>query len=123
MPTARADGWLPRNYDQNETLHRCQAFARAGADVIYAPLVDAATTRDLVATETPVNLLASGDMRALTGEQIGDLGVARISIGGGFARVTHQVIIDITRAMLERGDFTVLKGGAKATDIDHLLTR
>ena len=58
--TARADGWLMRNYDQAEALRRCVAFAQAGADVIYAPLVDADTTRALVATGTPVNLLAAG---------------------------------------------------------------
>ncbi|MEO1104041.1 MAG: isocitrate lyase/phosphoenolpyruvate mutase family protein, partial [Pseudomonadota bacterium] len=39
--TGRADGWLSRAYDQAEAVRRCQAFADAGADVIYAPLVDA----------------------------------------------------------------------------------
>lgn len=84
----------------------------AGADVIYAPLVDADTTRALAATGTPVNLIAAGAMRDLTTDQIGALGVARISIGAVLARVTQQVIIDATRAMLERGDFTMLKGSA-----------
>lgn len=121
--TARADGWLMQSYDQNEALRRCQAFVRAGADVIYAPLVDTTTTRELVETGTPVNLLAAGDMCALKAEQIADLGVARISIGSGLARVTHQVIVDGTRAMLERGDFTVLNSAANAADIDRLLTR
>ena len=96
--TARADGWLMKNYDQVEALRRCQAFAKAGADVIYAPLVDAETTRALAATGVPVNVLAAGDMRDLTTAQMGALGAARISIGGGLARVTQQVIIDATRA-------------------------
>lgn len=119
--TARADGWLRRSYDQAEALGRCQAFAKAGADVIYAPLVDADTTRALAATGTPVNLLAAGAMRDLTVEEMGALGAARISIGGGLARVTHQVLMDGTRAMLERGDFTVLKGGANGAEVDALL--
>ncbi|SDC36775.1 isocitrate lyase/PEP mutase family protein [Ruegeria marina] len=119
--TARADGWLMRNYDQAEALRRCRAFAEAGADVIYAPLVDAEITRALVATGTPVNLLAAGDMRDLTAQQMGALGVARISIGGGLARVTQQVILDATRAMLEQGDFTVLKGAANVAEIEALL--
>lgn len=121
--TARADGWLMRNYDQAEAVRRCRAFARAGADVIYAPLVAAATTRALADTGTPVNLLVAGDMRDLTTAQIGALGAARISIGGGLSRVTQQVILDGTRAMLERGDFSILKGAANTVEIDKLLTR
>lgn len=121
--TARADGWLMQNYDQAEALRRCQAFAHAGADVIYAPRVDADTTRALAATGTPVNLLVAGEMRDLTIAQMGALGAARVSIGGGLARVTQQVIIDGTRAMLERGDFTILKGAASVAEIEALLTR
>lgn len=120
--TARADGWLCKSYDQAEALRRCQAFAQAGADVIYAPLVDADTTRALAATGTPVNLLAAGAMRDLTADQMGALGAARISIGGGLARVTQQVIIDGTRAMLERGDFTILNGAANPAEVESLLT-
>lgn len=121
--TARADGWLLRNYEQDEALRRCQAFAKAGADVLYAPLVDAETIRSIVAFGKPVNVLAAGDMRDLTAQEIGALGAARISIGGGLSRVTQQVIMDGTRAMLERGDFTVLKGAANAADVEALLAR
>ncbi|MDK3075894.1 isocitrate lyase/phosphoenolpyruvate mutase family protein [Sedimentitalea sp. JM2-8] len=120
--TARADGWLLRNYDQAEALRRCQAFAQAGADVLYAPLVDVDTTRALAATGVPVNVLAAGDMRDLTGEEIGALGAARISIGGGLARVMQKVIIDGARTILERGDFTILKEAASAADVDAMLT-
>lgn len=119
--TARADGWLLRTYDQAEALRRARAFARAGADVIYAPLVDADTTRALAATGTPVNTLAAGAMRDLTADGMGALGAARISIGGGLARVTHRAIIDGTRAMLDHGDFTVLKGAASAAEVEALL--
>jgi len=119
--TARADGWLLRNYDQAEALRRCQAFAKAGADVLYAPLVDAETTRALAATGVPVNVLAAGDMRDLTAKEIGALGAARISIGGGLARVTQKVIIEGTKAILERGDFSVLKEAANAAEVEAML--
>lgn len=119
--TARADGWLMRSYDQAEALRRCKAFAKAGADVIYAPLVDADTTQALVRTGTPVNLLAAGKMRDLTVAEMAALGVARISIGGGLARVAQQVTLDVTRAMLEQGDFAGLKAGARSPDIDKYL--
>ena len=119
--TARADGWLLRNYNQAEALQRSKAFAEAGADVLYAPLVDTETIRALAATGVPVNVLAAGDMRDLTAEQMGALGASRISIGGGLARVTQQVIVDGTRAMLTQGDFTILKRAANTVEIDALL--
>jgi 2-methylisocitrate lyase-like PEP mutase family enzyme len=121
--TARADGWLLRNYDQAEAVQRCEAFAEAGADVLYAPLVDTETTRALAAIGVPINVLAAGDMRDLTAGQMGALGASRISIGGGLARVTQQVIVDGTRAMLTQGDFTILKSAANAEEIDAALNR
>ena len=121
--TARADGCIFGNYEPAEAVRRCQAFARAGAEVIYAPLLDAEATRVLAATGTPVNLLAGGVLRDLTAEEMGALGVARISIGGGLARVVQRVILDGTRAILGRGDFTLLKSGATAAEVEALLNK
>ena len=120
--TARADGWLRKSYDQAEALKRCAAFAEAGAEVIYAPLVDAETTRALAALGTPVNVLAAGAMRDLSVPEIAALGAARISIGGGLARVTHRTVVEGTRAMLERGDFTILKDAANAAEVEAMLS-
>jgi 2-methylisocitrate lyase-like PEP mutase family enzyme len=119
--TARADGWLRRSYDQSEALRRCTAFADVGAEVIYAPVVDAETTRAMATLGPWVNVLAAGAMRDLTAAEIAALGAARISIGGGLARVTHQTIIDGTRAMLKKGDFTILKGAVNAAEVEAML--
>ena len=86
-------------------------------------MVDAETTRAMVATGTPVNVLVAGPMADLTVDQIGELGAARISIGARLARVTQQVILDGTRAMLERGDFSILNGGANAGEIVALMSK
>ena len=83
--------------------------------------IDADTTRAMAALGTPVNVLAAGAMRDLSTAEMGALGAARISIGGGLARVTHQTIIDATRAMLENGDFTILKNAANAADVEAML--
>ncbi|MEM7173041.1 MAG: isocitrate lyase/phosphoenolpyruvate mutase family protein [Pseudomonadota bacterium] len=120
--TARADGWLRKSYDQAEALRRCAAFAEAGAEVLYAPLVDGETIRAMAALGPPVNALAAGALRELTAREIGALGAARISIGGGLARVTHQTLIDGTRAMLEQGDFASLKGAANAAEVEAMLS-
>ena len=118
--TARADGWLTRAYDAAEAVRRCRAFAEAGADVIYAPLVKEETVRELASIGTPVNVLAAGHMTKRSVAEIADMGAARISIGGALARVTHKVALDGTRAILG-GDLSVLQSAASASEIDAIL--
>lgn len=117
---ARADGWLTRAYDATEAVRRCAAFAEAGAEVIYAPLVKADVVRELVAIGPAVNVLTAGPMLDHSVAEIAAMGAARISVGGSLARVTHRAILDGARAILS-GDLSGLKGAASAAEIDALL--
>ena len=58
--TARAENHFRGNPDLDDTIARLQAYERAGADVLYAPLVskseDIRAVRD--ATSKPINVLA-----------------------------------------------------------------
>jgi 2-methylisocitrate lyase-like PEP mutase family enzyme len=119
--TARADGFLTRSYDADEAVRRCRAFAEAGADVIYAPLAPIAAQEALCAIGTPVNLLAAGKFAERSVADYARMGVARISIGGALARVTHKVILEAGRAMLERGDLSPLTDMVGASVVDPLL--
>lgn len=119
--TLRADGYMNRAYDEDEAVRRCAAFAEAGADVIYAPLVKPETVRRLSRIGPPVNVIGVHKMAALSVAEIGALGAARISIGSGLARVTHQVILDAGRAMMA-GDLTPLQGAASADEVDGFLS-
>ena len=51
--TARADGLIVGHYDLAEAIRRLQAFAAAGADVVYAPFL-----KDLEAAEKNPRLLS-----------------------------------------------------------------
>lgn len=119
--TLRADGYLTRAYDAAEAVRRCAALAEAGADVIYAPFVPEQTLREICAIGTPVNALAAGKFAALSRADYADIGVARISIGGALARVTHKTIIDAGRAILDDGDFSSLKLSATGAEVDPFL--
>lgn len=119
--TARADGWLTRSYDSDEALRRCQAFADAGAEVLYAPFVKPETIQTLCAMGRPVNVLAAGKTSALSASDIAALGAARISIGAALARVTQAVILDVGQKLLD-GDFTGLAPGPSSGRIDAILT-
>ncbi|HXM70101.1 MAG TPA: isocitrate lyase/phosphoenolpyruvate mutase family protein, partial [Thermoanaerobaculia bacterium] len=69
-----------------ESIRRLRAYAAAGADVLYAPGL---RTRDQIAAVVaavapkPVNVLALPGMRVA---ELAELGVRRISVGGGLAR-------------------------------------
>lgn len=82
--TARTEGYLHGNPSLNDAISRLQAFAEAGADVLYAPgLTDLGEIRTLCAeVPRPVNVLLLGD---LTVPALADAGVARISVGGALA--------------------------------------
>lgn len=121
--TARADGFMNGAYDAAEAVRRCRAFAEAGAEVIYAPLVPVETLGALCAIGTPVNALAAGRFAEIPVAEYARIGVARISVGGALARATHKVIVEAGRAMFERGDLSPLTQATGAATIDPLLER
>ncbi|MCH8129093.1 MAG: isocitrate lyase/phosphoenolpyruvate mutase family protein [Acidobacteria bacterium] len=122
---ARADGLIYESYGMDEAIRRIQAFANAGADLLYVPLLpDMESLQTVVASVTkPVNALAAGALAQVTVPQLAAMGVRRISVGAQIARLTHAAIRDATRAMLTEGSFTAFASGASSTDIDAMLTK
>jgi len=82
--TGRAEGYLHGEADLSGVIARLQAYAEAGADVLYAPgMTDLDQIHTLVAeVPAPVNVLVLGE---LTIPALADVGVARISVGGQLA--------------------------------------
>ncbi len=82
--TGRAEGYLHGNSSLTDAIDRLQAYAAAGADVLYAPGVrDTDEIRTLCAeVGRPVNVLLFPGMSIA---QLADAGVARVSVGGWLA--------------------------------------
>ncbi len=99
--TARAEGLLYGVGDLDEIIRRLRAFEAAGADVLYAPgLRTAEQIRTVVnAVTRPVNVVMGFADPTLTLEQLAELGVRRVSIGGGLARVALRAFLDAAREM------------------------
>ena len=84
----RAECFLVGQPDIDATITRLQAYAAAGADVLYAPgIQQPGHIRAVVAAVAPkpVNLLV-GSPSPMTVADIAALGVRRISVGGALAR-------------------------------------
>lgn len=104
--TARAEGFLHGRRDLADAIRRLQAFEAAGADVVYAPaLPDLDAIRAVVAAVScPVNVLVAG-RDPFTVEQLGSIGVRRISLGGLLSRLALGSVSRAAQEIMERGTF------------------
>jgi len=105
--TARAENYLHGRPDLDDTIHRLQAFAAVGADVLFAPgLRDLETIRRVVAVvQKPVNVVISATDPEITAQQLADVGVKRISVGGALSRLAFAAVRDAAVAMRDAGTF------------------
>src|SRR5262245_21169849 len=105
---ARTDIYLmpigPAETRFERTVERLRAYARAGADCVFAPAMkDAETIAKLVkAVEAPLNVLLMPAAPNLN--ELEKLGVARASIGSGLMRATLGTARKLAKAMYERRD-------------------
>ena len=87
--TARAECYLVGQPESlRESIRRLQAYAEAGADVLFAPGPrerDAIKAIVLAVAPKPVNVLISANTGMRVSE-LAELGVRRISVGSGLAR-------------------------------------
>ena len=113
--TARAENHFRQVDDLDDTVARLQAYQAAGADVVYAPGISTVEqiTRVVDAVDVPVNVLVFPGVPTVA--ELGDLGVARVSVGGGFALAAHGALAAAARELLEQGTYGFWEGAATAT--------
>jgi 2-methylisocitrate lyase-like PEP mutase family enzyme len=119
--TARCEAWLVDHSSPLRTsLDRLSAFAEAGADCLYAPgvsKVDEISQIVRAVAPKPVNVLISTNNCKLTVNQLADLGVRRISVGGALARTAWTGFIQSAKEIREQGSFASF---AEATPFGEL---
>ncbi|MGI9366191.1 MAG: isocitrate lyase/PEP mutase family protein [Rhizobiaceae bacterium] len=120
---ARADGVLLGSYGVEEAIRRLQAFEEIGAHCVYCPMPPGMDdlAKICASVSTPVNALCAGGFTKYSRDDFAKIGVARISIGGALARVTHSIVSEIGTAMLGFGDFSGLSNTISASEVDKLM--
>ena len=103
--TARAENLIHDRDDLADTIARLQAFQEAGADVLYAPgLTKIDDIRQVVSSvDRPVNVLALPAAPPVA--ELAEAGVARISIGGGFAYVGMGAVVRAANELRDEGTY------------------
>lgn len=120
MLCARAENLLHGRQDLDDTIARLQAFAEAGADVLYAPGLR--TTEEIRAVvqavaPKPVNVLMGMPGVGLSVNQLQDLGVRRISVGSSLARAAYGAFFRGAEEIMRQGSFSY---GEQALAFDQL---
>jgi methylisocitrate lyase len=110
--TARSEGFIVGRPDLAETIRRLTAYAKAGADCLYAPGLS--STKDVAAVvqalaPKPVNVLVSTDFTTVA--ELANLGVRRISVGGALARAAWGSFLYAASEIAEHGTFARLSAG------------
>jgi 2-methylisocitrate lyase-like PEP mutase family enzyme len=121
--TARAECYHVGHPDPfRETVRRLQAYAAAGADVLFAPGPQKpGEIKALVAAVAPqpFNLLVVRDI-GLNVEEIAALGVRRISVGGALALAAWTGFIHAAQALKSKGSFAGLANLVPYAEINGL---
>ncbi len=93
--TARAENFLHGREDLDETIRRLQAYADAGADVLYAPGLRTREQIEAVVkalAPKPISVVMGLDGVSFSVAQLADMGVKRISVGSSLARCAYGAL-------------------------------
>jgi 2-methylisocitrate lyase-like PEP mutase family enzyme len=106
--TARAECFLVNHPDPlNESIRRLQAYAEAGADVLYAPGPNKPESIRAVVEAVapkPVNILMSAHV-GLSVADLAAMGVRRISVGSALARSAWGGFMRAAEGIAREGSF------------------
>lgn len=121
--TARAECYHVGHPDPlRESVRRLQAYAEAGADVLFAPgpqsPADIKALVEAVAPK-PLNLLVVRDI-GMGVDDVAALGVRRISLGGALALAAWTGFIHAAKTLRSKGSFAGLANLVPYADINGL---
>jgi 2-methylisocitrate lyase-like PEP mutase family enzyme len=123
MLVGRAECFLTGHPDPlKESIRRLEAYASAGADVLYAPGVR--TREDIQAVvravhPKPVNVLM-GWNTGLKVSDLSEIGVRRVSVGSSLARVAWTAFIRAAKNISQEGSFADFDGLVPYAELNEL---
>jgi 2-methylisocitrate lyase-like PEP mutase family enzyme len=111
--TARAENLIHGRPDLKDTIRRLEAFAEAGADVLYAPglrTIEEIGSVVRAVAPRPVNVLMALNGVDLTLDDLATLGVKRVSIGSALARAAYGAFYEAAGEIRQKGNFAFANG-------------
>ncbi|MFB7617337.1 isocitrate lyase/phosphoenolpyruvate mutase family protein [Kitasatospora sp. NPDC056181] len=104
----------------DEAVERLRAYVEAGADGVFVPgVADPETIAALVkAVPAPLNVLAGPGSPSVP--ELAGLGVARVSLGPGLAKVAYAAVRRAAEEVYRAGTYTALDGGLTYQELNAL---
>jgi 2-methylisocitrate lyase-like PEP mutase family enzyme len=118
---ARIDTFLFGVAGIDETVARATAYLDSGADGIFVPgVADSTTIKTLVdAIPAPLNVMAGPGFPTVA--ELGELGVARISVGPAITLAAYDAAERAARELLTDGTYRALEGRLDFGTVNALL--
>lgn len=123
MLTARAENFLHGRADLKDTIRRLEAYADAGADVLYAPGLSTLAEVDAVVkavSPIPVNVLLSVNKPDFTMDALAKLGVKRVSVGSLLARVAYGAFFNAAQELQQKSTFSFADNAIGYADLNKM---
>lgn len=118
----RAENFFVGVPDLDDVIARLKAYADAGADCLYSPGI---RTREQIkavvaaVAPKPVNVLIGWESD-LTVNDLAELGVRRISVGGALARTAWSGFLQAARTISRQGRFDGFSGAPNGAELNDL---
>jgi 2-methylisocitrate lyase-like PEP mutase family enzyme len=122
--TARAENLIYGRSDLKDTIKRLQAFADAGADVLFAPGLKTCEEIETVVkalVPKPISVIAGLGNTDFSIEELAKLGVKRISVGSAFARAAYGAFYNAAEEVKQKGSFTFARNTISYSQLNELL--
>jgi 2-methylisocitrate lyase-like PEP mutase family enzyme len=106
----------------DECVARANAYLSAGADCAFIPAAaDAATIGTLVRElDGPLNVVMGLTGNALSLDDLRELGVRRVTVGGSIARAMYRHLLRAARELAERGTFSYADDQLSQSELNDL---
>lgn len=122
--TARAENLIHGRADLKDTIKRLEAFADAGADVLFAPGLNTKAEIEAVVKAVapkPVNVLMTNGIAGLSLTELSALGIKRLSLGSAFAKAAYGAFLSGAAEIQQKGTFSFVPGVVSYKTINDML--
>ena len=123
---ARAENLISGRPDLPDTVRRLQAFAEAGADVLFAPGLR--TREDIesvvrAVAPKPLNVIMGLSGARFSLQELAALGVKRVSVGSSLARAAYGAFLRAAREIADHGTFGYAEQAVPYPEINAMFER
>jgi 2-methylisocitrate lyase-like PEP mutase family enzyme len=121
--TARAENLIYGRNDLEDTIRRLQAYAAAGADVLFAPGLKSRQEIETVVKAVaphPLNVVMGLSNADFTLNELADLGVKRVSLGSSLARAAYGSFFQAAKEIRQKGSFGFAREAISYADLNAI---